>query len=61
MLMNIAEVYRAAFLDFKRDYEPENQREIEAFIEGFRSGINATVSCILKEEMGGDKKDGKRY
>jgi hypothetical protein len=56
VLMTLAETFKAAYLDFKRDFEPETQRETDAFTEGFKSGVNVVIAYMIEHEQGGDKK-----
>ena len=56
MLMTLAETFKAAYLDFKRDFEPDTQRETDAFTEGFKSGVNVVIAYMIEHEQGGDKK-----
>ena len=52
--MKLEEVFKAAYLDFQRDFEPDAKQR-EAFIEGFKYGINGVISYIIDHAKGGVK------
>lgn len=52
--MKLEDVFRAANLDFHRDFEPITKREEEAFIEGFKYGINAIIAYVIDNAKGGN-------
>lgn len=54
MIMKIEDTFKAAYLDFKRDFEPETQRENDAFIEGFKDGVNVIIAYIVDHAKGGE-------
>ena len=54
--MKLEDVFRAANLDFHRDFEPVTKREEEAFIEGFKYGINAIIAYVIDNAKGGTEK-----
>lgn len=51
--MKIEDTFKAAYLDFKRDFEPETQREHDAFVEGFKYGVNVIIAYIVDHAKGG--------
>ena len=51
--MKFEDTFRAAWNDFNRDFEPITQRENEAFIEGFKYGINTIITYIVDNAKGG--------
>ena len=53
--MKLEDTFKAAYLDFKRDFEPETQRENDAFVEGFKDGVNAIIAYIIDHAKGGEK------
>lgn len=52
--MKIEDTFKAAYLDFKRDFEPETQRENDAFVEGFKDGVNVIIAYIVDHAKGGE-------
>lgn len=52
--MKIEDTFKAAYLDFKRDFEPETQREHDAFVEGFKYGVNVIIAYIVDHAKGGE-------
>lgn len=52
--MKLEDTFKAAYLDFKRDFEPETQRENDAFVEGFKDGVNAIIAYIVDHAKGGE-------
>ena len=53
--MKLEDVFKAAYYDFQRDFEPETEREKEAFVIGFRYALNSVVSYIIDNGKGGEK------
>lgn len=53
--MKLEDTFKAAYNDFKRDFEPDDKRQEDAFIEGFRYGINVLISYIIESGKGGEK------
>lgn len=53
--MKIEDTFKAAYLDFKRDFEPETQREHDAFVEGFKDGVNVIIAYIVDHAKGGEE------
>lgn len=52
--MTLEECVRAAFLDFKRDYEP-TEKELEAFRAGLSYGMSIVINRMLDTCLKGDK------
>lgn len=52
--MKLEEVFKASFLDFQRDFEPDEKQK-DAFIEGFKYGMNGIISYIIDNAKGGNQ------
>lgn len=54
--MTIEECIKAAQLDFRRDYEP-NEKEMEAFKAGLSYGMSIVLNRMIDTCLKGDKND----